>query len=159
MKVIQVAIKWTIKLGVFVDNELHSKDRLCWSTYYPSIRIWMRSVSKNYHQALLWLLIDFQLLTKRSQWQWVVNYCAHHFHLSIFLVVHSHQHTKGLYNALKIARNLYLTYSNNSKYFLKSLYNGKYFSFFCKQLVQWLSEPNENIILMTIWSIYCLPLI
>ena len=34
---------------------------------------------------------DFQLLTKRSQWQRVVNYCAHHFHLSIFLVVHREQ--------------------------------------------------------------------
>ena len=75
---------------------------------------------------------DFQLLTKRSQWQRVVNYCAHHFHLSIFLVVHSHQHTEGLHAALKTARNLYLTYSNNSKYFLKSLANGKYFNFFRK---------------------------
>ena len=75
---------------------------------------------------------DFQLLTKRSQWQRVVNYCAHHFHLSIFLVVHSHQHTEGLHTALKTARNLYLTYSNNSKYFLKSLANGKYFNFFRK---------------------------
>ncbi|HBI40355.1 MAG TPA: hypothetical protein DDY16_05345, partial [Tenacibaculum sp.] len=75
---------------------------------------------------------DFQLLTKRSQWQRVVNYCAHHFHLSIFLVVHSHQHTEGLHTALKTARNLYLTYSNNSKYFLKSLSNGKYFNFFRK---------------------------
>ena len=75
---------------------------------------------------------DFQLLTKRSQWQRVVNYCAHHFHLNIFLVVHSHQHTEGLHAALKTARNLYLTYSNNSKYFLKSLANGKYFNFFCK---------------------------
>ena len=75
---------------------------------------------------------DFQLLTKRSQWQRVVNYCAHHFHLSIFLVVHSHQHTEGLHTALKTARNLYLTYSNNSKYFLRSLANGKYFNFFRK---------------------------
>ena len=78
------------------------------------------------------IIDDFQLLTKRSQWQRVVNYCAHHFHLSIFLVVHSHQHTEGLHAALKTARNLYLTYSNNSKYFLKSLSNGKYFNFFCK---------------------------
>ena len=78
------------------------------------------------------IIDDFQLLTKRSQWQRVVNYCAHHFHLSIFLVVHSHQHTEGLHEALKTARNLYLTYSNNSKYFLKSLANGKYFNFFCK---------------------------
>ena len=77
------------------------------------------------------IIDDFQLLTKKSQWQRVVNYCAHHFHLSIFLVVHSHQHTEGLHTALKTARNLYLTYSNNSKYFLKSLANGKYFNFFC----------------------------
>ena len=77
------------------------------------------------------IIDDFQLLTKKSQWQRVVNYCAHHFHLSIFLVVHSHQHTEGLHAALKTARNLYLTYSNNSKYFLKSLANGKYFNFFC----------------------------
>ena len=27
---------------------------------------------------------DFQLLTKTSQWQRVINYCAHHFHLSDF---------------------------------------------------------------------------
>ena len=78
------------------------------------------------------IIDDFQLLTKKSQWQRVVNYCAHHFHLSIFLVVHSHQHTEGLHTALKTARNLYLTYSNNSKYFLKSLAHGKYFNFFCK---------------------------
>ena len=75
---------------------------------------------------------DFQLLTKTSQWQRVINYCAHHFHLSIFLVVHSHQNTEGLHYALKNARNIYLTYSNNSKYFLKSLAHGKYFDFFCK---------------------------
>ena len=78
------------------------------------------------------IIDDFQLLTNKSQWQRVVNYCAHHFHLSIFLVVHSHQHTEGLHTALKTARNLYLTYSNNSKYFLKSLAHGKYFNFFCK---------------------------
>lgn len=75
---------------------------------------------------------DFQLLTKTSQWQRVINYCAHHFHLSIFLVVHSHQNTEGLHYALKNACNIYLTYSNNSKYFLKSLAQGKYFNFFCK---------------------------
>ena len=75
---------------------------------------------------------DFQLLTKTSQWQRVINYCAHHFHLSIFLVVHSHQNTEGLHYALKNACNLYLTYSNNSKSFLKSLAQGKYFNFFCK---------------------------
>ena len=75
---------------------------------------------------------DFQLLTKTSQWQRVINYCAHHFHLSIFLVVHSHQNTEGLHYALKNACNIYLTYSNNSKYFLKSLAHGKYFNFFCK---------------------------
>ena len=75
---------------------------------------------------------DFQLLTKTSQWQRVINYCAHHFHLSIFLVVHSHQNTDGLHYALKNACNIYLTYSNNSKYFLKSLAQGKYFNFFCK---------------------------
>ncbi len=73
---------------------------------------------------------DFQLLTKTSQWQRVINYCAHHFHLSIFLVVHSHQNTEGLHYALKNACNIYLTYSNNSKYFLKSLARGKYFNFF-----------------------------
>ena len=62
----------------------------------------------------------------------MINYCAHHFHLSIFLVVHSHQNTEGLHYALKNACNIYLTYSNNSKYFLKSLAQGKYFNFFCK---------------------------
>ena len=75
---------------------------------------------------------DFQLLTKSSEWQRVTNYCSHHFHLSIFLVVHSHQNTEGLHYALKNACNIYLTYSNNSKYFLKSLAHGKYFNFFCK---------------------------
>ena len=75
---------------------------------------------------------DFQLLTKSSEWQRVTNYCSHHFHLSIFLVVHSHQNTEGLHYALKNACNIYLTYSNNSKYFLKSLAHGKYFDFFCK---------------------------
>ena len=75
---------------------------------------------------------DFQLLTKSSEWQRVTNYCSHHFHLSIFLVVHSHQNTEGLHYALKNAFNIYLTYSNNSKYFLKSLAHGKYFNFFCK---------------------------
>ena len=75
---------------------------------------------------------DFQLLTKSSEWQRVTNYCSHHFHLSIFLVVHSHQNTEGLHYALKNACNIYLTYSNNSKYFLKSLAHGKYFGFFCK---------------------------
>ena len=54
---------------------------------------------------------DFQLLTKTSQWQRVINYCAHHFHLSIFLVVHSHQNTEGLHYALKNACNIYLTLS------------------------------------------------
>ena len=78
------------------------------------------------------IIDDFQLLTNKSQWQRVVNYCAHHFHLSIFLVVHSHQNTEGLHYALKNACNIYLTYSNNSKYFLKSLAHGKYFDFFCK---------------------------
>lgn len=73
---------------------------------------------------------DFQLLTKAAEWQRVTNYCAHHFHLSIFLVVHSHQHTDGLHHALKNAGNLYLTYSNNSKYFLKSIAHGKYLNFF-----------------------------
>ena len=75
---------------------------------------------------------DFQLLTKSSEWQRVTNYCSHHFHLSIFLVVHSHQNTEGLHYALKNACNIYLTYSNNSKYFLKSLAHGKYFDFFCR---------------------------
>ena len=63
------------------------------------------------------IIDDFQLLTNKSQWQRVVNYCAHHFHLSIFLVVHSHQNTEGLHYALKNACNLYLTYSNNSNLF------------------------------------------
>ena len=75
---------------------------------------------------------DFQLVTKKAQWEKVTNYCAHHFHLSIFLVVHSHQNTEGLHYALKNARNLYLTYSNNSRYFLNSLARGKYLNFFNK---------------------------
>ena len=48
------------------------------------------------------------------------------------MVVHSHQNTEGLHYALKNASNIYLTYSNNSKYFLKSIANGKYLNFFCR---------------------------
>lgn len=88
------------------------------------------------------IIDDFQLLTKTSQWQRVVNYCAHHFSLSIFLVVHSHQNTEGLHYALKNASNIYLTYSNNSKYFLKSIANGKYLNFFCRHWKEGIANKN-----------------
>ena len=47
------------------------------------------------------IIDDFQLHSKIDQWQRVLNYCAHHFRLSIFLVVHSHFFTGGLFTALK----------------------------------------------------------
>ena len=115
--------------GKFVDNELAKIE---------SVKVLPRDSQLN-EECLeklppnsFVIVDDFQLLTKTSQWQRVINYCAHHFHLSIFLVVHSHQNTEGLHYALKNACNIYLTYSNNSKYFLKSLARGKYFNFFCK---------------------------
>ena len=115
--------------GKFVDNELAKIE---------SVKVLPRDSQLN-EECLeklppnsFVIVDDFQLLTKTSQWQRVINYCAHHFHLSIFLVVHSHQNTEGLHYALKNACNIYLTYSNNSKYFLKSLAHGKYFDFFCK---------------------------
>ena len=115
--------------GKFVDNELAKIE---------SVKVLPRDSQLN-EECLeklppnsFVIVDDFQLLTKTSQWQRVINYCAHHFHLSIFLVVHSHQNTEGLHYALKNACNIYLTYSNNSKYFLKSLAHGKYFNFFCK---------------------------
>ena len=115
--------------GKFVDNELARIDSV---EVLPIDSQLNEECLEKLPPGSFVIIDDFQLLTKRSQWQRVVNYCAHHFHLSIFLVVHSHQHTEGLHEALKTARNLYLTYSNNSKYFLKSLANGKYFNFFCK---------------------------
>ena len=115
--------------GKFVDNELARIDSV---EVLPIDSQLNEECLEKLPPGSFVIIDDFQLLTKRSQWQRVVNYCAHHFHLSIFLVVHSHQHTEGLHEALKTARNLYLTYSNNSKFFLKSLANGKYFNFFCK---------------------------
>ena len=115
--------------GKFVDNELARIESV---EVLPTNSQLDEECLEKLPPGSFVIIDDFQLLTKRSQWQRVVNYCAHHFHLSIFLVVHSHQHTEGLHEALKTARNLYLTYSNNSKYFLKSLANGKYFNFFCK---------------------------
>ena len=77
------------------------------------------------------IIDDFQLHSKIDQWQRVLNYCAHHFRLSIFLVVHSHFFTGGLFTALKYqACNLYLTYSNNSRSFLRSLCGGRFLHFF-----------------------------
>ena len=123
--------------GKFVDNELARIDAV---KVLPIDSQLNEECLEKLPSGSFVIVDDFQLLTKASQWQRVLNYCAHHFHLSIFLVVHSHQHTEGLHSALKTARNLYLTYSNNSKYFLKSLANGKYFNFFCKH---W-SEGIQN---------------
>ena len=114
--------------GKFVDNELARIDIV---KVLPIDSQLNEECLEKLPSGSFVIVDDFQLLTKASQWQRVLNYCAHHFHLSIFLVVHSHQHTEGLHSALKTARNLYLTYSNNSKYFLKSLANGKYLNFFC----------------------------
>ena len=99
------------------------------------------------------IIDDFQLLTKTSQWQRVVNYCAHHFSLSIFLVVHSHQNTEGLHYALKNASNIYLTYSNNSKYFLKSIANGKYLNFFCRHWKEGIA--NKHICFIKLGDGFC----
>ena len=76
------------------------------------------------------IIDDFQLHSKIDEWQRVINFCAHHFNLSIFLVVHSHIFTNGLHFALNNCRNLYLTYSNNSKSFLRSLCGGRFSHFF-----------------------------
>ena len=115
--------------GKFVDNELAQIE----SVKVLPIDSQLNEECLEKLQPNSFVIVDdFQLLTKTSQWQRVINYCAHHFHLSIFLVVHSHQNTEGLHYALKNACNIYLTYSNNSKYFLKSLAHGKYFNFFCK---------------------------
>ena len=115
--------------GKFVDNELAQIESVKVLPINSQLNEeCLEKLPPNYFV----IVDDFQLLTKTSQWQRVINYCAHHFHLSIFLVVHSHQNTEGLHYALKNACNIYLTYSNNSKYFLKSLAHGKYFDFFCK---------------------------
>ena len=115
--------------GKFVDNELAQIESV--KVLPIDSQLNEECLEKLQHNSFV-IVDDFQLLTKTSQWQRVINYCAHHFHLSIFLVVHSHQNTEGLHYALKNACNIYLTYSNNSKYFLKSLAHGKYFNFFCK---------------------------
>ena len=75
------------------------------------------------------IIDDFQLHSKIVEWQRVINFCAHHFKLSIFLVVHSHIFTNGLHFALNNCRNLYLTYSNNSRSFLRSLCGGRFLHF------------------------------
>ena len=115
--------------GKFVDNELAQIE----SVKVLPIDSQLNEECLEKLQPNSFVIVDdFQLLTKSSEWQRVTNYCSHHFHLSIFLVVHSHQNTEGLHYALKNACNIYLTYSNNSKYFLKSLAHGKYLNFFCK---------------------------
>ena len=98
--------------GKFVDNELAQIE----SVKVLPIDSQLNEECLEKLQPNSFVIVDdFQLLTKTSQWQRVINYCAHHFHLSIFLVVHSHQNTEGLHYALKNACNIYLTYSNNSK--------------------------------------------
>ena len=115
--------------GKFVDNELAQIDSV--KVLPINSQLNEECLEKLPPNSFV-IVDDFQLLTKSSEWQRVTNYCSHHFHLSIFLVVHSHQNTEGLHYALKNACNIYLTYSNNSKYFLKSLAHGKYLNFFCK---------------------------
>ena len=85
---------------------------------------------------------DFQLFMKVSQWGWVVNYCAHHFGLSIFLAVHSHLHTQGLYFSITNSVNIYLTFSNNSRSFLKTFHSKKYLSFFNKYWLEGLQNHH-----------------
>ena len=92
-------------------------------------------MSENYLKELsshsILIIDDFQLDSNIKQWQKVLNYCAHHFRLSIFLVVHSHIFAGGLCTALREqACNLYLTYSNNSRSFLRSLHQGRFLHFF-----------------------------
>ena len=109
--------------GKFVENDLSKIDSV---EVLPENSQLSEDTLEKLPPKSFVIVDDFQLVTKPSQWQRVVNYCAHHFHLSIFLVVHSHQNTEGLHYALKNACNLYLTYSSNSKYFLSSLAKGKY---------------------------------
>mgnify|MGYP005724508315 CR=1 FL=1 len=113
--------------GKFVENDLSKIDSV---EVLPENSQLSEDTLEKLPPKSFVIVDDFQLVTKPSQWQRVVNYCAHHFHLSIFLVVHSHQNTEGLHYALKNACNLYLTYSSNSKYFLSSLAKGKYLIFF-----------------------------
>jgi len=113
--------------GKFVENDLSKIDSV---EVLPENSQLSEDTLEKLPPKSFVIVDDFQLVTKPSQWQRVVNYCAHHFHLSIFLVVHSHQNTEGLHYALKNACNLYLTYSSNSKYFLSSLAKGKYLFFF-----------------------------
>lgn len=91
-------------------------------------------------QESILIIDDFQLQTGYFEWQRVLNYCAHHYKLSIFLVVHSHFHTSGLHFALKNCSNIYLTYSNNSKTFLRSLWGGKFLSIFSLNWKQGVSK-------------------
>ena len=113
--------------GKFVENELSTFDSV--ELLPPTAHLSEETLEKLPPKSFV-IVDDFQLLTKVDKWQRVVNYCAHHFHLSIFLVVHSHHNTEGLHTTLKNATNLYLTYSSNSKHFLSSLSKGKYLSFF-----------------------------
>ena len=113
--------------GKFVENELSQFDSV---EVLPTASQLSEETLEKLPPKSFVIVDDFQLLTKVDKWQRVVNYCAHHFHLSIFLVVHSHHNTEGLHSALKNATNLYLTYSSNSKHFLSSLSKGKYLSFF-----------------------------
>ena len=113
--------------GKFVQNDLAQLDSV---QVLPSNSKLSEETLEKLQPKSFVIVDDFQLSTKVSQWQRVTNYCAHHFHLSIFLVVHSHQNTEGLHYALKNASNLYLTYSSNSKYFLSSLSKGKYLDFY-----------------------------
>ena len=85
---------------------------------------------------------DFQLLMKVRQWGWIINYCAHHFGLSIFLAVHSHLHTQGLYFSITNSVNIYLTFSNNSRAFLKSFHSKKYLNFFNKYWLEGLQNHH-----------------
>ena len=77
-------------------------------------------VLKTLPKHSLIIVDDFQLGvrgTNLEEFKEILNFCAHHYHLSIFLAVHSHLHSNGLHYAINNSINIYLTYSNNSRSF------------------------------------------
>ena len=95
---------------------------------------------ENLNPDSILIIDDFVLNSKLEAFQRVCNYSAHHLKLSIFLVVHSHLHTRGLFYYITNNCNIYLTYSNNSKNFLRAIGNGRYLSFFNSNWKKGISE-------------------
>lgn len=90
------------------------------------------SVLEKLPPGSLVIVDDFFLSSREVEsFKKIVNYSAHHYKLAIFLAVHSHLHS-GLHFFLNTAANIYLTFSNNSRVFLKTFFSGKYLPFFIK---------------------------